>query len=58
MLDFTVVSLFSPEVDNDTRAAYFAQAENGMYVRMALLAMVLGKHPENTESRGRRFTDM
>lgn len=33
----------SPEFDNDTRAAYFRQAENGLYVRMALLAMVLGK---------------
>jgi len=30
-------------VDSDPRAAYFRQAENGMYVRMALLAMVLGK---------------
>jgi carbamoyl-phosphate synthase/aspartate carbamoyltransferase/dihydroorotase len=33
----------SPEFDNDPRAAYFRQAENGMYVRMALLAMVLGR---------------
>ena len=32
----------NPEVDNDHRAAYFRQAENGIYVRMALLAMVLG----------------
>lgn len=31
------------EVDADPRAAYFRQMENGMYVRMALLAMVLGK---------------
>eukprot|EP01127_Copromyxa_protea_P023478 TRINITY_DN879_c0_g1_i2.p1 TRINITY_DN879_c0_g1~~TRINITY_DN879_c0_g1_i2.p1 ORF type:complete len:2180 (-),score=570.05 TRINITY_DN879_c0_g1_i2:157-5766(-) len=30
-------------VDSDPRAAYFRQMENGMYVRMALLAMVLGK---------------
>ena len=29
------------QVDNDRRAAYFRQAENGLYVRMALLAMVL-----------------
>ena len=28
-------------VDADTRAHYFAQAENGLYVRMALLLMVL-----------------
>jgi aspartate carbamoyltransferase len=31
------------EVDEDPRAAYFRQMENGLYVRMALLAMVLGK---------------
>ncbi len=30
-------------VDSDPRAAYFRQMEYGMYVRMALLAMVLGK---------------
>lgn len=33
----------SKEFDTDPRAAYFRQAEYGMYVRMALLAMVLGK---------------
>lgn len=33
----------SPDFDQDARAAYFRQAENGLYVRMALLAMVLGK---------------
>ncbi|XP_076067925.1 carbamoyl-phosphate synthetase 2, aspartate transcarbamylase, and dihydroorotase rudimentary isoform X2 [Oratosquilla oratoria] len=33
----------SPELDTDPRAAYFRQAEGGMYIRMALLAMVLGK---------------
>ncbi|CAB4068203.1 CAD [Lepeophtheirus salmonis] len=33
----------SPEFDSDPRAAYFRQAENGLYVRMALLAMVMGK---------------
>jgi len=31
------------ELDDDPRAAYFRQMEYGMYVRMALLAMVLGK---------------
>lgn len=30
-------------VDSDPRAAYFRQMENGMFVRMALLALVLGK---------------
>lgn len=33
----------SMEVDTDPRAAYFRQAENGMYIRMALLATVLGR---------------
>ena len=41
---FKIIFLYiDPEVDNDQRAAYFRQAENGLYVRMALLAMVLGK---------------
>jgi aspartate carbamoyltransferase catalytic subunit len=31
-----------PEVDRDNRAAYFRQAQNGLYVRMALLSVVLG----------------
>jgi carbamoyl-phosphate synthase/aspartate carbamoyltransferase/dihydroorotase/carbamoyl-phosphate synthase/aspartate carbamoyltransferase len=30
-------------VDDDPRAAYFRQVQNGMYVRMALLAAVLGR---------------
>lgn len=30
------------EVDNDPRAYYFKQAQNGMYVRMALIAKLLG----------------
>lgn len=30
-------------VDEDVRAAYFRQVKNGMYIRMALLAAVLGK---------------
>lgn len=30
-----------PEVDGDVRAAYFEQAENGLYIRMALLEMLL-----------------
>lgn len=37
------VGEISQEVDSDPRAAYFRQVEYGMYVRMALLAMVLGK---------------
>lgn len=30
-------------VDHDPRAAYFRQVQNGMFIRMALLAAVLGK---------------
>jgi aspartate carbamoyltransferase catalytic subunit len=30
-------------IDDDPRAAYFRQMRNGMYIRMALLAAVLGK---------------
>ena len=31
-------------VDSDPRAAYFRQVKNGMYVRMALLNLILEKH--------------
>ncbi|MDR2941391.1 MAG: aspartate carbamoyltransferase [Treponema sp.] len=36
------VNEISVEVDTDKRAAYFAQARYGMFVRMALLSSVLG----------------
>ena len=36
------VNEISMEVDNDNRAAYFKQAEYGMYVRMALICKLLG----------------
>jgi len=36
------VNEISVEVDGDPRAAYFKQAKYGMYVRMALLASLLG----------------
>ncbi len=40
------VGEISPEVDRDPRAAYFRQAQNGLYIRMALLSMLLGsRHP-------------
>jgi aspartate carbamoyltransferase catalytic subunit len=35
------VNEISPSVDSDPRAAYFRQAENGLYMRMAILSMVL-----------------
>ncbi|MBE3110529.1 MAG: aspartate carbamoyltransferase [Acidobacteria bacterium] len=37
------VTEISTDFDDDPRAAYFRQMEFGLYVRMALLAMVLGK---------------
>jgi len=37
------VGEISMDLDDDPRAAYFRQMEYGLYVRMALLAMVLGK---------------
>lgn len=37
------VGEISTEVDEDPRAAYFRQMGNGMYVRMAVLAAVLGR---------------
>ncbi len=37
------VDEIAPEVDADPRAAYFRQAENGLYVRMALIDSLLGR---------------
>lgn len=37
------VNEISYAIDNDPRAAYFRQMRNGMFIRMALLAAVLGK---------------
>jgi len=37
------LSEIAPEVDADPRAAYFRQVQNGMFLRMALLAAVLGR---------------
>lgn len=38
------VGEIDPEVDNDQRAIYLkSQVRNGMYIRMALIALVLGK---------------
>ncbi|RJO60128.1 aspartate carbamoyltransferase [candidate division WS5 bacterium] len=36
------VNEISVEVDSDSRAKYFDQVENGLYIRMALFALVLG----------------
>jgi len=43
----------STEFDTDERAAYFRQAENGLYVRMALLTMVLGTWWNEEEVAGK-----
>lgn len=37
------VGEISESLDTDPRAAYFRQVKNGMYIRMAILAAVLGK---------------
>jgi aspartate carbamoyltransferase catalytic subunit len=37
------INEIEPEIDFDVRAAYFRQAQNGLYVRMALLLDVLDK---------------
>ena len=37
------VGEIDPAVDTDPRATYFRQVQNGMFVRMALLAAVLGR---------------
>ena len=37
------ITEISTEIDKDPRAAYFRQAQNGLYIRMALLKMVLDK---------------
>ena len=38
------VGEINPEIDNDPRAEYLrSEIRNGMYIRMALIALVLGK---------------
>ena len=39
---FPRVDEITDDVDNDPRAAYFEQAQNGVYVRMALIMALLG----------------
>lgn len=43
MHPFPRVGEITMDVDTDPRAAYFRQMQYGLYVRMALLAMVLGR---------------
>lgn len=42
------VNEISSEVDNDKRAAYFRQAKNGLYIRMALLNLLCENLPLKT----------
>ncbi|MBE6613162.1 MAG: aspartate carbamoyltransferase [Ruminococcaceae bacterium] len=42
------VDEIAPELDDDPRCVYFEQAENGVYIRMALVAELIG-----AEKRGR-----
>jgi hypothetical protein len=52
------VDEISVEVDGDPRAAYFRQAQNGLYIRMALLAACVGRdlrdEAETTALNGER----
>ncbi len=41
------VDEISPDVDSDPRAAYFRQARNGVFIRMALLNRLLGENAAN-----------
>ena len=47
---FPRVDEITPEVDDDKRAAYFEQAQNGVYVRMALIMALLGLKDPKTDS--------
>ena len=40
------VDEISPEVDDDPRAKYFEQAQNGLYMRMALILTMCKNHPK------------
>lgn len=40
------INEISPDIDNDKRAAYFRQAENGLYIRMAILDLILNNKKE------------
>ena len=42
------VDELSPAIDSDPRSKYFEQARNGVPVRMALIALMLGLHPWRT----------
>ncbi len=37
------VNEIDPDVDHDPRARYFEQAQNGLWIRMAVILYVLGR---------------
>lgn len=41
------VNEISTDVDDNPKAYYFQQAQNGVYTRMAIISSILGKKPEN-----------
>lgn len=41
------VNEISPEVDSNKRAVYFRQAQNGLYIRMALLQLIFNSEKQN-----------
>jgi len=43
------VDEIAPEIDDDDRAKYFVQAENGLYIRMALVLMMCENNPNRYE---------
>lgn len=47
------VNEIDPEVDFDSRAAYFRQMKYGLYVRMALLYLILGPNADVSEEVSR-----
>lgn len=47
------VDEIDPEVDNDSRACYFKQAQYGMYARMALIITLLEKEKEKSALKGK-----
>ena len=42
------VNEITPDVDDDPRAVYFEQVQNGLYVRMALLLYLFDKPSAKT----------
>ena len=45
------------DVDNDPRAAYFEQVQNGVYIRMALIMTLLGLADPKAPKEGNRYAE-